>query len=679
MSNHVLSSVVRSRLARRRLTAAICEGLETRRLFSLPAGFSEVDIGNVGLPGSSSYNASTGTFTVTGGGNYGTDLFSFSDAAHFVYTPLTGNGQITVQINSVTASDPSTPSGIAIRDSLDPGAAESFLALRPDNQIIENTRASDGAEATNLFISPGAFPEYLRFVRNGDDVKSYSSTDGVNFTFLSDTPLSGLGNTVYVGMVASSSSPTTTATAAFSNVSVSPVSATLTSAPTATLPESTPYDFTVTYTSSTAVSAESLNGGNLVVTGPGGYSADATVVSTGLTDAATLAVSYSVPALTTAGTYTISEGSTPVTDTTGNPATAGPIGTFYAIAQAQATDGAINGQVLSALNPTVGVAGRTVFVDANDNGVLDSGEVSAVTDANGNFSLTGLLPGTYRVAEVLPADVTQSDPVIGYDTVTITPTSLTGTASFTEFPASLPSGTSGPDLTATIGTEPNSVVGGSAGKDKVTFKNTGSAIVSGPIELSLLLSPTGTLTAADTVLTSVTMPKSFKLKPGASKTVNFKFKFPTAASGTEHLVAVADSGNLVTTENQSHKVAFSNGITISTAFKYLAVTFNTQPAASLKIGHSGSVSLNVTNIGNVKSSEPFVLSVYDSTDQTLSSDDILLGKVSHSGVSANSTKAYVVHFTVPKTVAPGTDFIVASLTSSLDNNVSSSNARVTFS
>jgi hypothetical protein len=679
MSSHVLLSVVRSRIARRRLATAVCEGLEIRRLFSLPTGFSEADIGNVGTPGSSTYDASTGTFTVTGGGNYGTDLFSFSDAAHFVYTPLVGNGQITVQMDSTSAPDASTPSGIAIRDSLDPSAAESFLALRPDDKIIENTRASDGAQSTNLFISPGTFPEYLRLVRNGDDVKSYSSTDGVNFTFLADTPLSGLGNTVYVGMVASSSSPQTTATATFSNVSISPVSAALTSAPTVTLPESTPYDFTVTYTSATAVSAESLNGGNLVVTGPDGYSADASVVSTGLTDAATLAVTYSVPALTTAGTYTVSEGSTPVTDTTGNPASAGPIGTFYAIAQAQATDGVINGQVVSALNPTIGIAGRTVFIDANDNGVLDTGEVSAVTDAKGNFSLTGLLPGTYRVEEVLPANITQTDPIIGYDTVTITPTSLTGTASFSEYPASLPSGTSGPDLTATIGGQPSAIVAGSAGKDKVTIKNTGTAVVSGPIELSLLLSPTGTLTAADTVLTTVTIPKSFKLKPGKSKTFTVKFKYPASATGTQHLVAVSDSTDLVTTENQSHKVAFSNGITISAAFKYLAVTFNTQPAATLKIGHGGSVSLNVTNIGNVKSSEKFLLSVYESTDQTLSSDDILLGKVSHSGVPANSAKSYVVHFTVPKTVAPGTDYIVASLTSSLNNNVTSSNAKVTFS
>ena len=52
-----------------------------------------------------------------------------------------------------------------------------------------------------------------------------------------------------------------------------------------------------------------------------------------------------------------------------------------------------------------GQAGVTVFLDANNNGVLDPGEVSTVTAASdGSFSFTNLLPGTYHVREVLPAE-----------------------------------------------------------------------------------------------------------------------------------------------------------------------------------------------------------------------------------------------------------------------------------
>lgn len=50
-----------------------------------------------------------------------------------------------------------------------------------------------------------------------------------------------------------------------------------------------------------------------------------------------------------------------------------------------------------------GIAGATVFVDANGNGSLDEGETTVTTDAQGQWSLTSLRAGTLTVAEVLPA------------------------------------------------------------------------------------------------------------------------------------------------------------------------------------------------------------------------------------------------------------------------------------
>ena len=45
-----------------------------------------------------------------------------------------------------------------------------------------------------------------------------------------------------------------------------------------------------------------------------------------------------------------------------------------------------------------GVVGRTVFLDANGNGVLDPGEPSALTGAAGAYSFTGIVPGTYTLS-----------------------------------------------------------------------------------------------------------------------------------------------------------------------------------------------------------------------------------------------------------------------------------------
>jgi uncharacterized delta-60 repeat protein len=57
-----------------------------------------------------------------------------------------------------------------------------------------------------------------------------------------------------------------------------------------------------------------------------------------------------------------------------------------------------------------GIANRTVYVDANGNNALDTGERSAVTNASGVYLLTGLLPGTYALRQILPGGFTQTAP-----------------------------------------------------------------------------------------------------------------------------------------------------------------------------------------------------------------------------------------------------------------------------
>ncbi|WP_369293230.1 beta strand repeat-containing protein [Microcoleus sp. herbarium8] len=51
----------------------------------------------------------------------------------------------------------------------------------------------------------------------------------------------------------------------------------------------------------------------------------------------------------------------------------------------------------------LGVAGVTVFLDTNNDGILGTGETSVTTDANGGFTFPSLSAGTYSVLEVVPA------------------------------------------------------------------------------------------------------------------------------------------------------------------------------------------------------------------------------------------------------------------------------------
>lgn len=66
-----------------------------------------------------------------------------------------------------------------------------------------------------------------------------------------------------------------------------------------------------------------------------------------------------------------------------------------------------------------GLAGWTIFLDQNQNGQLEVGEISTTTDANGDYALTTLIPGTYTVSEVLQTGWQSTFPVPGSNTVNL--------------------------------------------------------------------------------------------------------------------------------------------------------------------------------------------------------------------------------------------------------------------
>jgi len=57
-----------------------------------------------------------------------------------------------------------------------------------------------------------------------------------------------------------------------------------------------------------------------------------------------------------------------------------------------------------------GLAGWTIFLDANDNGLLDTGEVATVTGSDGLFQFLDLAPGSYTVREVQQPGFIQTTP-----------------------------------------------------------------------------------------------------------------------------------------------------------------------------------------------------------------------------------------------------------------------------
>jgi hypothetical protein len=57
-----------------------------------------------------------------------------------------------------------------------------------------------------------------------------------------------------------------------------------------------------------------------------------------------------------------------------------------------------------------GIPGWTIYLDADGDGTLDAGETSTLTGASGEYELANLDPGTYTVAEMVPAGWVQIYP-----------------------------------------------------------------------------------------------------------------------------------------------------------------------------------------------------------------------------------------------------------------------------
>jgi unsaturated chondroitin disaccharide hydrolase len=61
-----------------------------------------------------------------------------------------------------------------------------------------------------------------------------------------------------------------------------------------------------------------------------------------------------------------------------------------------------------------GLTGRTVYIDANNNGRLDTGEKTAATNTFGDYEFANLAAGTHKVRQILTAGAQQTSPANGY-------------------------------------------------------------------------------------------------------------------------------------------------------------------------------------------------------------------------------------------------------------------------
>jgi len=184
----------------------------------LPSGWSQGDIGSVGVNGSGSY--ANGTFTVQGAG---TQIWGTADAFHFVYEALPGDGVFVARVVSITGNSSYGAAGVMIRETLDAGSKNAKTADWPAyNAIYFDFRSTVGGITYEPGGASSTLPYWVKVVRIGTNFSSYRSSDGVSWTQIGSTQTISMAQNVYVGLAVTSGSTTGLATATFDNVSLAP-------------------------------------------------------------------------------------------------------------------------------------------------------------------------------------------------------------------------------------------------------------------------------------------------------------------------------------------------------------------------------------------------------------------------------------------------------------------------
>lgn len=185
----------------------------------LPSSWLDTDVGAVGIGGNASY--ASGVFTINASGQA---IEGYSDAMHFVYQPLSGDGTLIARVVSSSGSSGTEQAGVMVRESFDSDSPNAFEGLQGDTSssgIYFWDRPSLGASTNsqdNPLLGAVSLPYWVELVRSGNTLTGYRSTDGSTWYETGSATVT-MDTNVYVGLALSAGTNSSLATATFDNVS----------------------------------------------------------------------------------------------------------------------------------------------------------------------------------------------------------------------------------------------------------------------------------------------------------------------------------------------------------------------------------------------------------------------------------------------------------------------------
>ncbi len=187
----------------------------TYTINTLPAGWSDTDVGTTGATGSAAYSG--GTFTVNGSGS---DIYGTSDQFNYAYVATTGDTTITARVATQQNTNSWAKSGVMFRETTAAGSSYVGLYVTPSNGADMQYRNGAGTSAVDLARGAGiAAPYWVRLVRSGNTFTGYTSADGNSWTQIGSIAVT-MASGATAGLPVCSHAVGTLCTSTFTNVTV---------------------------------------------------------------------------------------------------------------------------------------------------------------------------------------------------------------------------------------------------------------------------------------------------------------------------------------------------------------------------------------------------------------------------------------------------------------------------
>ena len=177
----------------------------------LPAPWTDVDVGAVGVAGSGNYN--NGTFTISG---EGFDIGSSSDTFNFGYMTMTNNGTFVARLVSQLGAK----IGLMLRDSTNSNSRMVAVLLDTvQGQARQPSRSSTGGNMSWIDGPATSAPKWFRLQRSGSTFTGSVSDDGASWIGVGTNTIT-MNSTLLAGFAVCSRSSGNLTVATFDNVTL---------------------------------------------------------------------------------------------------------------------------------------------------------------------------------------------------------------------------------------------------------------------------------------------------------------------------------------------------------------------------------------------------------------------------------------------------------------------------